>query len=250
MPNQNERFTILDVARQVAGQMVPINSNFSFFSTTPIVEEDLKQYVQEPVAALPPAVGEMLPPTGLLLVPYLERTSARASVLVAFDAPAPAKSLLSAECTSDERVVIALATAGVDMSEYHYSFYDAIAGQIAARAPESFRNDFGEILREELAQQANGEIREDSWELKQKYLHRSSGNGKREASLWGDYLRQALRDTLTLFLHGICCDIDVEAGPRQLASRYIRKRLEWLKSMFPLPEGYSLFPEQVRRRKS
>ena len=45
MPNNTDRFTILDVARQVSGQMVPVNSSFSFFCTTPIVEEDLKQYV-------------------------------------------------------------------------------------------------------------------------------------------------------------------------------------------------------------
>jgi hypothetical protein len=80
--------------------------------------------------------------------------------------------------------------------------------------------------------------------LQQKYLHRTVGNGKRETSLWSDYLRQALRDTLTLFLHGICCDIDVEAGPCQLASRHIRKRLELLKTAFPPPEGYALFPSK------
>ncbi len=250
MPNHTERFTILDVARQVAGQMVPVNSSFSFFSTTPIVDEDLKQYVHEPVAALPPAVGEMLPPIGLLLVPHLEKGTGRGPAMVSFEAPPSGRSLLTAEVTVDDRVLVALATSGVDMSEYHYTLYDAIATQIAKRAPASFLADFAKLLREELASEVNGEIREDSWELKQKYLHRSSGNGKRESTLWADYQRQALRDTLTLYLHGICCDIDVEAGPRQLASRYIRKRLELLKSIFPPPEGYALFPEQVRRRKS
>ncbi len=248
MPNQTDRFTILEIARQVAGQLVPVSHNFSFFSTTPIVEEDLKQYVQEPVAALPPAVGEMLPPMGLLLVPHLERATGRGPALVTFEAPPANRSLATAEATVEGRVLIALATDGVDMSEYHYALYDAIAGQIASRAPQSFVADFSALLREELSMEANGEIREESWDLKQKYLNRS-GNGKREAVLWADYQRQSLRDTLTLFLHGICCDIDVEAGPRQLASRYIRKRLEWLKSIFPPPEGYALFPEQVRRHK-
>ena len=249
MPNQTDRFTILDVARQVAGQMVPVNSNFSFFSTTPIVEEDLKQYVQEPVAALPPAVGEMLPHIGLLLVPHLERAAGRGPAMVSFEAPPAGRSMLVAEVTVDGQVLIALATSDVDMSEYHYTLYDAIAAQITSRAPASFIEDFGNLLREELKAEANGEIREESWELKQKYLHRPSGNGKRELVLWTDYQRRALRDTLTLFLHGICCDIDVEAGPRQLASRYIRKRLELLKDIFPPPEGYALFPDQVRRRK-
>ena len=249
MPNQTDRFTVLDVARQVAGQMVPVNSSFSFFSTTPIVEEDLKQYVQEPLAALPPAVGEMLPHIGLLLVPHLERGAGRGPALVSFEPPPTGRSLLVADATVDDLVLIALATSDVDMSEYHYTLYDAIAAQIANRAPASFIADFAKLLREELDAKANGEIREESWELKQKYMRRSSGNGKRESALWSDYQRQSLRDTLTLFLHGICCDIDVEAGPRQLASRCIRKRLELLKGVFPLPEGYALFPEQVRRRK-
>ncbi len=250
MPNNTDRFTILDVARQVAGQMVPVNSSFSFFCTTPIVDEDLRQYVHEPLAALPPAVGKILPPIGLLLVPHLERGAARGPALVSFDPPATGKSLLVAETTLDGLVIVALATSDVDMSEYHYTLYDAIAAQIAKSAPATLLEDFGQLMREELTAEANGEIREDSWTLKQKYLHRSSGNGKRETALWSDYRRQALRDTLTLFLHGICCDIDVEAGPRQLASRYIRKRLELLKTAFPPPDGYALFPEQVRRRKS
>ena len=38
---------------------------------------------------------------------------------------------------------------------------------------------------------------------------------------------------MTLYLHGLCCDIDVETGPRQLPSRHLRKRLEALKSLFP-----------------
>jgi hypothetical protein len=249
MPNNNDRFTIFDIAKQVAGQMVPVNTSFSFFCTTPIVEEDLKQYVHEPLAALPPILGQILPHIGLLLVPHLERGAGRTPPLVSFDLPPEDKSLMAAEATVEDLVVIALATSDIDMSEYHYTLYDAIAAQMTKRAPASFLEDFAKLLRDELAAEANGEIREDSWLAKQKYLNRSSGNGKRETVLWNDYMRQALRDTLTLFLHGICCDIDVEAGPRQLASRYIRKRLELLKAAFPPPEGYALFPEQVRRRK-
>ena len=249
MPNNTERFTILDVARQVTGQMVPVNAGFSFFCTTPIFEEDLKQYIHEPIAALPPGLGQILPHIGLLLVPHLEAAAAKGPAFVSFDPPAENKSLLAAETTLENKLVIALATSDVDMSEYHYTLYDAIAAQMTRLAPPAVLEDYTRLLRDELKSQANGEIREDSWALKQKYLNRTGGNGKREASLWNEYMKQSLRDTLTLFLHGICCDIDVEAGPRQLASRYIRKRLELLKAAFPPPEGYALFPEQVRRRR-
>jgi hypothetical protein len=40
-------------------------------------------------------------------------------------------------------------------------------------------------------------------------------------------------------------DIDVETGPRQMPSRYLRKRLELLFSLYPPPEGYAVFPESA-----
>jgi len=54
-----------------------------------------------------------------------------------------------------------------------------------------------------------------------------------------------LTDTLTLYLHGLCCDIDIEAGPRQLASRPLRKRLVLLREVLPPPKGIALFPEEI-----
>jgi hypothetical protein len=51
-----------------------------------------------------------------------------------------------------------------------------------------------------------------------------------------------------LYLHGICCDIDVETGPRQIASRYLRLRLQLLESLFPPPAGYRVFPEESKPR--
>ena len=53
-----------------------------------------------------------------------------------------------------------------------------------------------------------------------------------------EYFRQAFEDTATLYLHGLCCDIDVETGPRQLPTRYLRKRLELLRQLFPPPTGF------------
>jgi hypothetical protein len=59
------------------------------------------------------------------------------------------------------------------------------------------------------------------------------------------YAQTSFIDTLTLYLHGICCDIDVEPGPRQLPSRHLRKRLKLLQQMLPAPKGYAVFPEEL-----
>ena len=74
---------------------------------------------------------------------------------------------------------------------------------------------------------------------------RRQTNLRRETKLFREYARQAYVDTLTLYLHGLCCDIDVEAGPRQIPSRNLRKRLALLEDAFPPPEGYAVFPEQI-----
>ena len=63
--------------------------------------------------------------------------------------------------------------------------------------------------------------------MKQALLRRQT-NIRKETKVFRDYARQSFIDTLTLYLHGICCDIDVETGPRQLPSRHLRKRLSVL----------------------
>ena len=77
---------------------------------------------------------------------------------------------------------------------------------------------------------------------------RRQTNVRKETKLFREYARQAFEDTLTLYLHGACCDIDVETGPRQMPSRYLRRRLELLIALFPPPEGYAVLPEQLKTR--
>ncbi|HYP15050.1 MAG TPA: hypothetical protein VEQ63_14070, partial [Bryobacteraceae bacterium] len=91
----------------------------------------------------------------------------------------------------------------------------------------------------------NGEVDEDSWTLKQN-LQRRSARSKSETKGFTEYARQSFIDSMTLYLHGLCCDIDVETGPRQLPSRYLRKRLQLLRTLYPPPEGYAVFPEDIR----
>jgi len=89
-------------------------------------------------------------------------------------------------------------------------------------------------------------VDEESWHMKQGLLRRQT-NIRKETKAFRDYARQSFIDTLTLYLHGICCDIDVETGPRQLPSRHLRKRLHVLFGLFPPPSGYAVFPEHQKQ---
>ena len=86
-------------------------------------------------------------------------------------------------------------------------------------ASDEHLNQFFGLLREELHSRVHGEVDQEGWRLKQS-LMRKQTNLRRETKLFREYARQAFIDTLTLYLHGICCDIDVEPGPRQLPGRH------------------------------
>src|SRR6185295_5639953 len=78
MPAQVDlsKLSVRQFAERFKSEMIPLSNTFSYFcASIPMSEEDLKEYLEEPVAALPPAVAAALPKISILLVPYLERTN-------------------------------------------------------------------------------------------------------------------------------------------------------------------------------
>jgi hypothetical protein len=213
----------------------------------PVPEEDLKQYLHDPIAALPPAIVEAVPKIGIVLVPFLERGNGKGGNLVTFERPAEARYSHSARAQTGDQTILVVAVKEEDTANYHYTLYQEIAAVLGDRWSPEVQEQYFRVLREELSAEAHGEVDERSWHLKQGLVRRQA-NVRRESKLFREYAKQSFQDTLTLYLHGICCDIDVDTGPRQLASRWLRKRLETLQSVFPPPEGYAVFPEQIRHR--
>jgi len=249
MPNDDERSktAVEELAARFRGEMIPLTGKFSYFSTLPMAEEDLRQYLHEPVAAISPAVAEILPQVGLLLAPYLEKGNGKEKDSVVFDRPADGRQLLSSRCDLEGLTVLALGAKEIEVADYHYQLYAALSVLVADHWPPEAQERFYRTIREELSAEIHGEVDEKSWHLKQALLRRQT-NVRKETKLFRDYARQAFVDTLTLYLHGACCDIDVETGPRQMPSRYLRRRLELLIALFPPPEGYAVLPEQLKAR--
>jgi hypothetical protein len=155
--------------------------------------------------------------------------------------------MVASRYVSDHNATLVFAIKDEEVSDYHYCFYNAIASLVVRNWPAEVQESFFRVLREELSSEVHGEVDEKSWHLKQALFRRQT-NIRRETKLFREYAAQSFEDTLTLYLHGICCDIDVETGPRQMPSRYLRKRLELLHSLYPPPEGYAVFPEELKRR--
>ncbi len=241
------RMTVEDLANRFRGEMIPITSKFSYFSTLPMAEEDLRQYLNDPIAAVSPSAVALLPHVGLLLVPYLEKGNGKEGDSVTFERPAEARHIAVSRTELGDMTVLALATKDMEVADYHYQFYNALSAVVAIHWSTEIQERFYRTIREELSAEVHGEVDEKSWHLKQALLRRQT-NVRKETKLFREYARQAFEDTLTLYLHGTCCDIDVETGPRQMPSRYLRRRLELLISIFPPPEGYAVLPEQLKAR--
>lgn len=240
------RVRIEDFANTFRDQLIPLNNQFSYFCTPPMPEEDLRQFLHEPVAALPIPLCKLLPNLAIMLVPYLERLPGRGGVRISFEEIPEQNQAYSVRIVEPERTFLFFAVKNEEISEYHFTFFNELASLVAGSWPAEVREKFLGVVRGELAANVHGEVDEKSWHAKQTLLRRSS---TKDSKAMREYGRQAFEDTLTLYLHGICCDIDLETGPRQMPSRYVRKRLETLHAMFPPPPGHAAFPEELTRRR-
>jgi hypothetical protein len=240
------KVTVQELATRCRGELIPLSSRFSYFSTVPFAEEDLRQYLNDPISALSPKVAAAVPKTGILLAPYLEKGNGKGD-WITFERPSETKQIASSRTVAGDMAILAMSLKEVEVADFHYRFYNALAAMVADRWPVDIQERFYRTIREELSAEVNGEVDEKSWHLKQALVRRQT-NVRKETKLFRDYAKQAFVDTLTLYLHGTCCDIDVETGPRQMASRYLRRRLELLLELYPPPEGYAVLPEQLKSR--
>lgn len=239
------KISVQELAERFRQEMIPLSNTVSYFSAVPLGEEEVKEFLREPVSALPPAVHSALGHINILLVPFLEKAVGKRAEVVTFEKPDERSNIASAQFTTESGAVVVLAVKDKPVADYHYVFYRAFATLIADHLEIEQIARYPELLREELRGKVHGEIDEDGWQLKQSLLQRQS-DVRRDTKLFRNYARQSLIDTLTLYLHGICCDIDVETGPRQIPSRYLRKRLQLLQEALPPPPGYAVFPEDVK----
>ena len=259
------RVSVGQFAERFRGEVIPLSNTFSYFcASVPMSEEVVKEYLEEPIAALPSSLAAMLPRVSILLVPYLERAEERglikggrkkrtslerAADFVVAERPADGHQSWASEVSFENETVLVFALKEQDVAEYHYRLYRKLSALVAENWSVEVASGYKNLIRDELTSSVHGEVDDDSWQAKQTLLRRQS-NVKRESPLFEDYVRQSFVDTLTLYLHGICCDIDVETGPRQLPSRYLRRRLNLLKSAYAPPTGYAVFPEDGDKKNS
>ena len=58
---ERSRVTVDDLANRFRGEMVPLTSKFAYFSMLPLADDDLRQYLNDPINAVSPAVADRSP---------------------------------------------------------------------------------------------------------------------------------------------------------------------------------------------
>lgn len=250
MATSSANLNVGQFAERHRREMIPLTKNFSYYcASLPLTEEDIREYLREPIASLPPFIAEELPKISILLVPYLEKPEGKpgksATELVRMDKPSVNRTSWSTRVVSKGEAVLVFALKDQEIADYHYRFFQLLASLTAEHWTEEQRRAYTAIVRQEISQGVHGEVDERGWQLKMA-LTRRNGGGATENKAFREYVKQSFIDTLTLYLHGICCDIDVETGPRQIPSRFLRRRLQWMRATFPPPQGYAVFPEDLR----
>src|SRR5579872_5374459 len=125
------KVTVEEFTNRIRAEMAPLGAIFSYFAIGPVAEEDLKQYLEDPIAALPPSVCEALPKVGILLVPYLEKANGKGGDQINFEKPSEQRQMFAARLNRRDGAILAFAIKDEEMAEYHYCFYNSIAALVA-----------------------------------------------------------------------------------------------------------------------
>src|SRR3569833_2034837 len=212
------RVSVGQFAERFRGEVIPLSNTFSYFcASVPMSEEVLKEYLEEPIGALPANLAAMLPRVSILLVPYIERSSDRGTAkatrkrktdktaeFVVAERPAEGQQAWGSQVSFENETVLVFALKEQDVAEYHYRLYRRLSALVADNWPSDVAATYKSLIRDELSNSVHGEVDDDSWQAKQTLLRRQA-NTKRDSPLFADYVRQSFVDTLTLYLHGICC---------------------------------------------
>ncbi len=223
----------------------------AFFSSIAVDEKELQWLVFSPASVLPPRVADLIPNLRIVLVPYLQQEGAgtvegpRGPCYIAFETPpASSRCLVRFEAGEDEHFLFLGIEDETAYADAHVLLYSCLAEQIIERLGDELMVPFVAQVRSELQRRATGEVNEEAWALKDALVAKDADTSD-DSQPFRDYAMRALQDTLALYMHGLCCDIELEGGPKRLSSQHLRTRLSLVRKVLPGPPDVALFPEEL-----
>src|SRR5512135_2624359 len=119
---EQPKLRVEELAERLRGDMIPITGKFSYFAMLPSQEEDLKQYLNDPIAAISPAIAEALPHMGVILAPYIEKANGKEGDCVSFERPPESRHLAYSRHPMAGMTAVALGIKEIEVADYHYHF--------------------------------------------------------------------------------------------------------------------------------
>ena len=142
------KLSVGQFAERFRAEMIPLSNTFSYFcASVPLTDEDVKEYLQEPIASLPPAIASRFPKISIILVPYLERALGREKVssknghqFVSMEKPPEGRLSWNTQLRVGNEEVLVFALKDQEVAEYHYRFYGVLSSLLADRRTEDERH--------------------------------------------------------------------------------------------------------------
>src|SRR3954447_13463150 len=104
---EKSKLTVDELASRFRGELVPLTSKFSYFSTLPMAEEDLRQYLNDPISAISPAIVAAIPNVGVILALYREKGDGKGD-WITFERPTESRQIACSRPMSGNMAILAL----------------------------------------------------------------------------------------------------------------------------------------------
>src|SRR5258708_2183441 len=127
-----KKLSVTEFAERFRNESISLGPTFSYYcAIPPLTELESREYLNEPIAALPPKVAAALPKILVLLVPYLEKKNGKPAVgrtdLIAMERPVDAKLVWASAWDTKKGHVMAFGVKEQEMADYHYHLFHGAA---------------------------------------------------------------------------------------------------------------------------
>ena len=231
----------IPVREYVQQTFVPLSRlahDWEMNSAVALSPSEERTMVREPARAIPQAIARRVGKLRILLVPFV--ACSPSGDLVVFSNPEGEKH--SAVWLENRNSIdVVLACRDLDPHDTGWEFLASVAELLRARlAPEEVAR-YTSLLQEELGQEFEGEIDEESYEAKQPLRRRIRRT--RTGPQFLKYRDVSFTSTCAEYIHGLWHDVQIRLGPEHLPVAVLRQRMMLMAEMFPPNPGYELFAE-------
>ena len=216
-----------------------IGHQWEMYSAVALTPAEERTMVREPAAAVPESIAQRVGKLRLLLVPFIACLNSGDQV-VFYQPKGEKHSAVWLE--SDTRTDLVLACRDLDAHDTGFEFLASVAELLRSKLTPKEKDQYTQMLQEELRKNVTGEIDEEANDAKQSLRKNPSTSSHGGVSL-GDYRDISFVSTCAEYMHGLWHDVQIRLGPEHLPVAALRKRMTLMTTLFPPNPGYHVFAE-------